>query len=35
VVKEKGKNNGLDETIKEWREVLKMVQEDKGDAIYL
>ena len=30
----KGTNNGLDEKIKEWREVLKMVEEDEEDSVY-
>lgn len=33
-VKGKGANNGLDEKIKEWREVLKMVEEDEEDSVY-
>ena len=33
-VKGKGTNNGLDEKIKEWREVLKMVEEDEEDSVY-
>lgn len=35
VVKGKGINIGLDEKIKEWRDVLKMVEEDEEDFVYL
>ena len=33
-VKGQGTNKGLDEKIKEWREVLKMVEEDEEDSVY-
>ena len=32
-VKGKGANSGLDEKIKEWREVLKIVEEDEEDSV--
>ena len=33
-VKGKDANSGLDEKIKEWREVLKIVEEDEEDSVY-